>query len=133
MDVVSLYRTTTMAAGFAARIPLTNNPTKLGAFITQQLVSGLVWKSCRPTPADLTQFILLSPCAFLAHNYIILPRLAKWLDGEDCLFLSSRKIVRIFVWSDVITFQIQAAGGGMTAGSETMAHAGYWVSFGRSA
>lgn len=74
------------------------------------------------------QFILLSPCAFLAQIYMILPRLATWLDCEDCLYIGSRKIVRIFVWSDVITFWAQAGGGGLTASSGTMAIIGYWVS-----
>jgi hypothetical protein len=76
-----------------------------------------------------SQFILLSPCAFLAQNYIILPRLATWLDSEDCLFLPSRIIVRLFVWSDVITFWLQGGGGGLTASqSSTMANIGYYVS-----
>ncbi|RSH89118.1 hypothetical protein EHS25_002784 [Saitozyma podzolica] len=100
-----------MAAGFAARIPMTNNPGSLGIYIAQ------------------TMFILLSPCAFLAQNYIILPRLATWLDSEDCLFLPSRIIVRLFVWSDVITFWLQGGGGGLTAAqNSTMANIGYYVS-----
>lgn len=77
---------------------------------------------------DGKQFILLSPCGFLATSYVILPRLATWLDAEDCLFLKSRIIVRLFVWSDVITFLLQSSGGGMTAvDSEGMRNIGHWV------
>jgi hypothetical protein len=58
-----------------------------------------------------------------------LPRLATWLDAEDCLFLKSRIIVRVFVWSDVITFWLQGSGGGMTAvQSSTISNIGYYVS-----
>ena len=60
---------------------------------------------------------------------MILPRLATWLDAEDCLFLKSRLVVRTFVWADVVTFFLQAAGGGMTAGdSASMQNIGHWVS-----
>lgn len=75
-----------------------------------------------------SQFILLSPCGFLANSYIILPRLATWLDAEDCLFLKSRIIVRLFVWSDAITFFLQASGGGLTAMQDAkMSNIGHWV------
>ncbi|GMK56862.1 hypothetical protein CspeluHIS016_0307020 [Cutaneotrichosporon spelunceum] len=89
--------TFTMAVGFACRIPMTADPSSLGIYIATTL------------------FTLLSPCAFLAQDYVLLPRLATWLDAEDCLFLSSRLIARIFIGSDICTFLIQAAGGGMTA------------------
>jgi predicted lysophospholipase L1 biosynthesis ABC-type transport system permease subunit len=46
---------------------------------------------------------------------VLLPRLATWLDAEDCLFLRARIIARLFIGSDICTFLIQAAGGGMTA------------------
>jgi hypothetical protein len=37
----------------------------------------------------------------------------------------------LFVWSDVITFFLQASGGGMTAaGSDSMRNIGHWVSEG---
>ena len=105
---------------------MTNDPGSLGIYIMQYMVSinTSLQQSC---PTDL-QCILLSPCGFLANSYVILPRLASWLEAEDCLFLKSRIIVRLFVWSDVITFFLQASGGGMTAGSESMADIGHWVS-----
>lgn len=56
--------------------------------------------------------------------------MATYIDAEDCLFLSSRKIVRIFVWSDVFTFWLQASGGGLTAvnGNQMLQTVGKWVS-----
>lgn len=57
---------------------------------------------------------------------MILPRLATWLEAEDCLFVKSRIIVRLFVWADVVTFWVQASGGGLTA-MESLANIGTWV------
>lgn len=110
--LVLCISTTTMAVGFAIRIPEHSNPYSLGLYII------------------MTMLTLLSPCGFLAQNYVILPRLASHLEAEDCLFLSSRKIVRIFVWSDVATFWLQAAGGGMTASQgDSMRNIGHWVTW----
>jgi len=58
---------------------------------------------------------------------MILPRLATWLDAEDCLFLKSRRVVRIFVWSDVVTFLLQMSGSGMTAVQSNIANIGHYV------
>jgi hypothetical protein len=73
------------------------------------------------------QLILLSPCAFLAQNYVLLPRLATKLHCEQYLFVKSSIIVRIFVWSDVITFILQAAGGGLASGGGDTATLGEHV------
>ncbi|GHJ90211.1 hypothetical protein NliqN6_6613 [Naganishia liquefaciens] len=75
-----------------------------------------------------TLFILLSPCAFIANNYIILPRLATHLGEERCLFIKSRIIVRLFVWSDIVTFLFQAAGGGMASAGGSIASTGETIS-----
>jgi hypothetical protein len=59
---------------------------------------------------------------------MIIPRLAVWLDAEDCLFLSAGKIVRTFVISDCITFWMQGGGGGLTAAKDgIMPTIGKWV------
>jgi hypothetical protein len=63
----------------------------------------------------IAQLTLLSPCAFLAHVYMLLPRLAAALGASDCLFLRPTLIARTFVWIDVAVFLLQAAGGGLTA------------------
>jgi hypothetical protein len=123
--LVLCISSTCMLLGFGIRIPMTNDPGSLGIYIGQYMVCLLLLSQCSST--DL-QFILLSPCGFLANSYVILPRLASWLEAEDCLFLKSRVIVRLFVWSDVITFFLQASGGGLTAaGSKNMQNIGHWV------
>lgn len=109
--LVICISTTLMAIGFAVRIPEKSNPYSVGLYIA------------------MTFFTLLSPCGFLAQDYMIIPRLASHLGAEDCLFLSSRKIVRIFVWSDGITFFLQASGGGLTASDKPgNQNLGHWVS-----
>ncbi|GAA5910632.1 hypothetical protein JCM6882_001044 [Rhodosporidiobolus microsporus] len=74
-----------------------------------------------------TMLILLSPCLYLAQDYMLLHRLADAL-GEDvaqrCLFIRSSWITKIFVSADVFTFLLQAGGGGMSAGSADMAQTG---------
>ena len=124
--LVLCISTTTMCAGFIFRIPLTGNPTSLGIYIITTLV-------CRfPFPVggtDVAQLTLLSPCGFLALDYVLLPRLATYLDAQDALFIKPHLIARIFVTSDVVTFLTQAAGGGLTAmKNPTTANTGHWVS-----
>ena len=104
----------------------------MGVYIGQTLVRVPVPSSeSHPSaehPNDC-QFILLSPCAFLAQDYMLLPRLANWLAAPELLLLKPSIIVRVFVISDVSTFLIQAAGGGMSAMSGSMAKAGDKVGF----
>lgn len=109
-----------MTIGFILRIWYHGSPASLGAYIAQ------------------TMFLLLSPCAFLAidckcfspstptcvHELtpradMLLGRLAAAMgeEAEHCLLLPPRRIAKLFVWSDVVTFFMQAAGGGMTAAS----------------
>ncbi|KAB5591051.1 Protein RTM1 [Ceratobasidium theobromae] len=66
--------------------------------------------------ATMNLIILLSPCAFIACVYMMLSRLAIHLDATDFLLIPPRILTKIFVISDVGTFFVQAAGGGMTAG-----------------
>jgi len=90
---------TCMVLGFIFRIVYLHSPNSLGLYILTTL------------------FVLLSPCAFLATDYIILNKMALSLDpkiGRTALFISPTKIVRIFITSDVITFLLQATGGGMS-------------------
>ncbi|GAA5852122.1 hypothetical protein JCM3766R1_007108 [Sporobolomyces carnicolor] len=69
--------------------------------------------------AVMTLFILLSPCAFLATNYMVLTRLAHALNAESALFIKASRVVKIFVWADVATFFLQAAGGGLSASASS--------------
>lgn len=83
-----------------------------------------------------TLAILLSPCAFIAQDYYVLPKMAEYLEkalqadtttrystgrdniSGDCLFLKPRLIGRIFLTSDVITFLLQLGGSGMAASAD---------------
>lgn len=58
---------------------------------------------------------------------MILGRLAVAMGDEaaNCLVLPAARIAKFFVWSDVVTFLVQAAGGGLSsAGSESMSKLG---------
>lgn len=95
--------TTCMLIGFFTRIGCHYDPYSLGIYIISTL------------------FILLSPCAFLAADYVCLSRLALYL-GQDvtknCLVFPVTALVKFFVIMDVTTFLIQAAGGGITASTQ---------------
>lgn len=71
------------------------------------------------------QFILLSPCGFLAQDYVLVPRLASYLGYEEHLY-KAHLVVKFFIWSDVVTFLLQAGGGGMSA-IQSMANTGKYV------
>ncbi|KAM0755959.1 hypothetical protein T439DRAFT_362017 [Meredithblackwellia eburnea MCA 4105] len=104
---------TCMTAGLALRIYYAENLYTLSAYI--------------PT----TMFTLLSPCAFLAMDYVLLNRLAMTVGqtaADDCLIIPARRIVKIFIWSDVITFLLQMGGGGLSAANnENMAKIAKYV------
>ncbi|KAJ7289714.1 RTA1 like protein-domain-containing protein [Mycena rebaudengoi] len=92
---------TTMTAGFVVRLIDAETLDDKGIYIIMQLL------------------ILLSPCAFLATDYVLLARLAATFDEQvtkRCLLVRQTRIVKFFVWSDVITFLLQAAGGSLTIG-----------------
>ncbi|KAF7351872.1 hypothetical protein MVEN_01148700 [Mycena venus] len=81
---------TSMTAGFVVRILFSMAPENaIGKFIAMDLL------------------LLLSPCLFLATDYMLLSRLARSFDKEvvdRCLLIRESRIVKIFVWSDVTTF-----------------------------
>ncbi|KAE9395967.1 RTA1-domain-containing protein [Gymnopus androsaceus JB14] len=85
--------------GLIMRVVDSHSPYSLGIYIVEDF------------------FVLLSPCAFLATEYMLLSRLATSLGqdiADDCLLIPARRITKLFVWSDVITFWIQASGGGLS-------------------
>ncbi|KAF7346235.1 hypothetical protein MSAN_01850500 [Mycena sanguinolenta] len=91
---------TVMAIGFVLRILYANPPYTLGKYIIMDLC------------------ILLSPCLFLATDYMLLSRLARSFDEEvssRCLIIRDSRITKIFVWSDVLTFILQSGGGSLSA------------------
>ncbi|ODN84437.1 hypothetical protein L202_00387 [Cryptococcus amylolentus CBS 6039] len=71
-------------------------------------------------------FVILPPCAFLAADYILLGRLVVYLNAGHCIRpFNAKRVSTIFIISDVITFLIQASGGGLSAsGSESSADLG---------
>ncbi|GAA6017615.1 hypothetical protein JCM11491_005302 [Sporobolomyces phaffii] len=75
----------------------------------------------------MTLFLLLSPCTFLAINYVLLTRLADALGAESALFIRASWVVKIFIWSDVVSFFALASGGGMSV-SENLASIGHNIS-----
>ncbi|KAJ6584911.1 RTA1 like protein-domain-containing protein [Mycena capillaripes] len=95
---------TAMATGFVLRVIYSNPPFTLGKYIAMDL------------------FILLSPCLFLAADYVLLSHLAATFDeavADRCLIIRRSRIVKIFVWSDVSTFFLQSSGGALTATKST--------------
>ncbi|KIJ70024.1 hypothetical protein HYDPIDRAFT_77204 [Hydnomerulius pinastri MD-312] len=86
----------TYALGFGFRFGVHDHPDDLTIYIVMYLL------------------IVLSPCCFIAANYVLLGRLAKHLGAGKHVLLPAHRLTRIFVLSDVTTFLIQAAGGVLT-------------------
>jgi hypothetical protein len=81
------------SAGIGCRFGLHSMPDSKGIYIAEYL------------------FVVLSPCAFIAADYVLLGRLARHLHADQHLLIRPQRIVLFFVLSDVTTFLIQAAGG----------------------
>ncbi|KAI0374517.1 RTA1-like protein [Pilatotrama ljubarskyi] len=82
----------TWAVGFGTRFGLHTQPDSQSIYIAYYL------------------FIVLSPCAFIASEYMLLGRLARYLKSHRHLLIPPQRITIVFVASDVTTFLIQAAG-----------------------
>ncbi|WVW82417.1 hypothetical protein I302_104427 [Kwoniella bestiolae CBS 10118] len=96
------------AVGLGLRLYFRVHPQQLGAFI------------------GMNTLVVLSPCLFLAADYVLLGRLVAYLDAAKHLKpLRPALVSRVFVLSDVVTFLIQGIGAGMAAkGGSTSAKAG---------
>ncbi|KAI0092852.1 RTA1-domain-containing protein [Irpex rosettiformis] len=92
--VIAAY---TYALGIAIRFGLSRHPDSSGLYIVEYL------------------FVTLSPCGFIAAEYVLLGRLVRWLGGDRHMLIRPQRITLVFVISDVTTFLIQAAGGGVSA------------------
>ncbi|KAK9896050.1 hypothetical protein P389DRAFT_73817 [Cystobasidium minutum MCA 4210] len=104
----------TMALGYAIRAALHSNYDSVGVY------------------AISTLFVLLSPCAFLALDYMLLSRLANHLGPDTvakrCLPIRTNWIAKFFVTMDVVTFCIQGGGGGLqTSNDPDMANLGHKI------
>ncbi|KAF9226284.1 RTA1-domain-containing protein [Gyrodon lividus] len=85
----------TYLAGFGYRFALHYEPDSEGIFITEYLL------------------IVLSPCAFIAANYVLFGRLSRHISCTEHVLVPVRRLTLIFMSSDITTFLIQATGGGM--------------------
>ncbi|OBZ80079.1 Protein RTA1 [Grifola frondosa] len=84
------------AVGFGVRFGLHSNPDNSGIYIVEYL------------------FIVLSPCAFIATEYVILGHIARYIKCDKHVIIPPRRITLVFVLSDVTTFLMQAAGGSLS-------------------
>jgi hypothetical protein len=89
------------AIGIGCRFGLHYQPQSKGIYIVEYL------------------FVVLSPCAFIAADYVLLGRLAAYLESGHHLLIRPRRIVLFFVMSDVTTFLIQAGGGSVLISANT--------------
>ncbi|KAI0763256.1 RTA1 like protein-domain-containing protein [Irpex lacteus] len=89
------------AIGIAARYGLHYQPDSKNIYIIEYL------------------FITLSPCGFVAAEYVILGRLVHWVKGDRYLLIRPSWVTKVFVASDVITFLIQAFGGTIIVSHQT--------------
>jgi len=87
--------------GFVARIFMTEHPTSMTWVVTSQI------------------FIVCSPAAFLAFNYILCGRLLSMRVGRHHSPVRPERVSTLFVISDVSTFMIQATGSALMSSSSS--------------
>jgi hypothetical protein len=83
--------------GYGGRAWSHFDPLKLGGYIMQSTL------------------ILIAPALFAASIYMILSRLIRVLDAEQLSIIPVRWMTKIFVFGDVVSFFMQAGGGGIQA------------------
>ncbi|KAI0318696.1 RTA1-like protein [Amylostereum chailletii] len=91
----------TFSIGIGSRFGLTLNPESKAIYIVEYL------------------FVVLSPCAFIAADYILLGRLARHVNAGQYLVIRPERVMITFLISDIVTFLIQAAGGGVSIGANS--------------
>ncbi|KAI0304105.1 hypothetical protein BC826DRAFT_212678 [Russula brevipes] len=93
----------TLAIGIGCRLGLHVKPESRGIYITEY------------------SLVTLSPCAFIAADYVLLGRLARYLGSgsEKHILVAPNRITITFIISDVITFLIQSTGGAVSVGANT--------------
>lgn len=104
---------------WALTLPIGSSFAALGYFLRLPMRES---QRNEPLYTVMYLFVVLSPAAFLAFNYILFGRLIAAIEGHKptdvhhrspYLFIPPRWVKIIFVLSDVCTFCVQAAGGGM--------------------
>jgi len=88
-----------ISVGFFVRIVLDSTPNSLGVFAIQQL------------------FIVVTPAAFLAYNYILYGRFIVNCVNPKYSLIRPNRVARLFVCSDIVTFLVQGGGSGLQASS----------------
>ncbi|KAI4594951.1 hypothetical protein KJ359_007474 [Pestalotiopsis sp. 9143b] len=93
--------------GYAGRIWSHFDTTSIGGFVIQAIL------------------ILVAPALFAASIYMILGRLIRTLRAEELSLIPIAWVTRVFVISDVVSFTLQAGGGGIqAAGTLELFHIG---------
>ncbi|ETS77968.1 hypothetical protein PFICI_10030 [Pestalotiopsis fici W106-1] len=93
--------------GYAGRIWSHFDTLSIGGFVIQAIL------------------ILVAPALFAASIYMILGRLIRTLRAEELSLIPIAWVTRVFVISDVISFSLQAGGGGIqAAGTRELFHIG---------
>lgn len=83
--------------GYCGRIWSHFDPFAIGGFVMQAIL------------------ILVAPALYAASIYMILGRLIRTLQADSLSLLPTAWVTRIFVISDVVSFTLQAGGGGIQA------------------
>ncbi|KAJ5768179.1 hypothetical protein N7533_000762 [Penicillium manginii] len=86
-----------MTVGYIARYISAKSPLELGPYIIQSL------------------FIILPPSLYAATIYMIYGRIVNFVHSPDASMIRPDRVTKIFVFGDVISFFMQAGGGGMMA------------------
>ncbi|KIH95296.1 RTA1 like protein [Sporothrix brasiliensis 5110] len=84
-------------AGYIGRILSSRDLWALGPYILQSVL------------------LLVAPALFAASIYIVLGRIVVHVHGESCALVSPRWLTKVFVCGDVLSFLLQAGGGGYQA------------------
>ncbi|KAI0757343.1 RTA1-domain-containing protein [Daedaleopsis nitida] len=99
----------TWAVGFGVRFGLHVDPDSQGKYIAYYLF--IVLSVCRaPFPVRTCLNNPLQPCAFIASEYMLMGRLARYIKSNKHLLISPQRITVVFVVSDITTFLVQATG-----------------------
>lgn len=84
--------------GYAGRIWSHYDPLSIGGFVIQAIL------------------ILIAPALFAASIYMILGRLVRTLRADRFSIFAPALVTKVFVTGDVLSFTLQAGGGGIQAG-----------------
>lgn len=89
---------TVQTIGYCGRIWSHFDTTSIGAFVIQAIL------------------ILVAPALYAASIYMVLGRLIRTLRAEDLSLVPVRRLTQLFVIGDVVSFTLQAGGGGIQSG-----------------